>query len=43
MIILVHTFLGNVILWVPACMPPRLSFHHFYLRDGVFRSMAPGG
>ena len=43
LIIVVHTTLGNVILWVAAVHAAAALFHHFYLRDGVFKSMAPGG
>jgi cytochrome b561 len=43
LIILVHTTLGNVILWVAGVHAAAALFHHFYLRDGVFKSMAPGG
>jgi len=43
LIIVVHTTLGNVILWVAGVHAAAALFHHFYLRDGVFKSMAPGG
>jgi len=43
LIIVVHTTLGNVILWVSGVHAAAALFHHFYLRDGVFKSMAPGG
>jgi cytochrome b561 len=42
-IIVVHTTLGNVLLWVAGVHAAAALFHHFYLRDGVFKSMAPGG
>ena len=43
LIIVVHTTLGNVILWVAGVHAAAALFHHFYLRDGVFKSMVPGG
>jgi cytochrome b561 len=39
----IHTFLGNVILWIAGLHAAAALFHHFYLRDEVFQSMAPGG
>ena len=39
----IHTTLGNAILWVAAVHAAAALFHHFYLRDEVFKSMAPGG
>jgi cytochrome b561 len=38
-----HTTLGNAILWVAGVHAAAALFHHFYLRDQVFQSMAPGG
>lgn len=38
----VHTTLGNAILWIAAVHTAAALFHHFYLRDEVFESMAPG-
>ncbi|MBP1886607.1 cytochrome b [Sinorhizobium mexicanum] len=39
----IHATLGNVILWVAGVHAAAALFHHFYLRDEVFQSMAPGG
>jgi len=39
----IHTTLGNAILWVAGVHAAAALFHHFYLRDEVFQSMAPGG
>ena len=39
----IHTTLGNAILWVAGVHAAAALFHHFYLRDDVFQSMAPGG
>jgi cytochrome b561 len=39
----IHITLGNAILWVAGVHAAAALFHHFYLRDGVFKSMAPGG
>jgi cytochrome b561 len=39
----IHTILGNVILWIAGVHAAAALFHHFYLRDEVFQSMAPGG
>ena len=38
----IHTTLGNAILWVAGVHAAAALFHHFYLRDEVFQSMAPG-
>ena len=38
----IHTILGNAILWVAGAHAAAALFHHFYLRDEVFQSMAPG-
>jgi len=43
LIIAVHTTLGNVILWVAGVHAAAALFHHFFMRDGVLKSMAPGG
>ena len=43
LIIVVHTTLGDVILWVAGVHAAAALFHHFYLRDGVFKAMTPGG
>ena len=39
----IHTSLGNAILWVAGVHAAAALFHHFYLRDGVFKSMVPSG
>ena len=39
----IHITLGNAILWVAGVHAAAAVFHHFYLRDQVFQSMAPGG
>jgi cytochrome b561 len=39
----IHIILGDAILWVAGVHAAAALFHHFYLRDEVFRSMAPGG
>jgi cytochrome b561 len=39
----IHTTLGNAILWVAGVHAAAALFHHFFLRDDVFQSMAPGG
>ncbi|MGE5146592.1 MAG: cytochrome b [Candidatus Eiseniibacteriota bacterium] len=39
----IHTTLGNAIIWVAGVHAAAALFHHFYLRDEVFQSMAPGG
>jgi cytochrome b561 len=38
----IHTTLGSAILWVAGVHAAAALFHHFYLRDEVFQSMAPG-
>jgi hypothetical protein len=38
----IHTILGNAILWVAGVHAAAALFHHFYLGDEVFQSMAPG-
>ncbi|MBR0823167.1 cytochrome b [Bradyrhizobium liaoningense] len=42
LIMKIHAILGNAILWVSGVHAAAALFHHFYLRDEVFRSMAPG-
>jgi cytochrome b561 len=42
LIIKMHITLGNAILWVAGGHAAAALFHRFYLRDEVFRSMAPG-
>jgi cytochrome b561 len=43
LIMKIHIALGNAIVWVAGVHAAAALFHHFYLRDEVFRSMAPGG
>ena len=43
LIIKIHAILGNAILCVAGTHAAAALFHHFYLRDEVFQSMAPGG
>src|SRR5690242_6950371 len=38
----IHTILGKAVLWVAGVHAGAALFHHFYLRDEVFQSMAPG-
>jgi cytochrome b561 len=38
----IHAALGHTILWVAGVHAAAALFHHFYLRDEVFQSMAPG-
>jgi cytochrome b561 len=38
----VHTWLGDVILWLAGFHALAALFHHFVLGDGVFASMLPG-
>jgi cytochrome b561 len=38
----IHFFLGNAILWVAGLHAAAALLHHFYLRDGVLRSMLLG-
>jgi cytochrome b561 len=38
----VHGWLGDTILWVAGAHAAAALYHHFYLRDGVLRSMLPG-
>jgi cytochrome b561 len=42
LIIEIHTALGNVILCAAGVHAAAALFHHFYLRDGVLKSMGPG-
>ncbi|MBV9523533.1 MAG: cytochrome b/b6 domain-containing protein [Alphaproteobacteria bacterium] len=41
-VIALHTTLGNVILWIAGFHAAAALLHHFYLGDGVLRSMLPG-
>jgi cytochrome b561 len=38
----IHGWLGDVILWVAGFHAAAALYHHFVLKDGVLRSMAPG-
>jgi cytochrome b561 len=38
----IHTWLGDTILWVAGLHAAAALYHHFWLRDGVLRSMLPG-
>jgi cytochrome b561 len=38
----IHTIFGNAIPWIAGLHAAAALFHHFYLRDGVLKSMAPG-
>jgi len=38
----IHTWLGDAILWIAGLHAAAALFHHFFLRDGVLRSMLPG-
>lgn len=42
LIMKIHTTLGNAILWIAGVHAAAALFHHFYLRDDIFQSMAPG-
>ena len=42
LIMKIHTTLGDAILWVAGVHAAAALFHHFYLRDEVFQSMASG-
>ena len=39
----VHGWLGDVILWLAGAHAVAALYHHFLLKDGVLRSMLPGG
>jgi cytochrome b561 len=39
----IHGWLGDVILWTAGLHAAAALYHHFLLRDGVLRSMLPGG
>jgi len=41
-IALIHTWLGQAILWVAGVHAAAALYHHFILRDRVLRSMLPG-
>lgn len=43
LIMKMHIILGEAILWVAGAHAAAALFHHFYLRDEVFKSMIPGG
>jgi cytochrome b561 len=38
----IHTWLGDAIMWVAGVHAAAALYHHFFLRDGVLRSMLPG-
>ena len=38
----IHITLGDAILWIAGVHAAAALFHHFYLRDEVFQSMASG-
>jgi len=42
LIMKIHATLGDAILWVAGVHAAAALFHHFYLRDQVFRSMLSG-
>lgn len=42
LIMQIHSTLGDAILWVAGVHASAALFHHFYLHDEVFKSMAPG-
>ncbi|MDE2607203.1 MAG: cytochrome b [Burkholderiales bacterium] len=37
-----HGWLGDVILWLAGAHAAAALFHHYFLKDGVLRSMLPG-
>lgn len=37
-----HVILGEAILWAAGAHAAAALFHHFYLRDEIFKSMIPG-
>ena len=37
-----HGWLGDAILWIAGLHAAAALYHHFFLRDGVLRSMIPG-
>ena len=39
----IHSTLGTAILWIAGVHAAAALFHHFYLRDEVFKSMASRG
>ncbi|MDB5953665.1 cytochrome b/b6 domain-containing protein [Ramlibacter sp.] len=38
----IHGWLGDAILWLAGLHALAALYHHFFLRDGVLRSMLPG-
>jgi cytochrome b561 len=38
----IHTWLGDAILWIAGVHAAAAFYHHFFLRDEVLRSMLPG-
>jgi cytochrome b561 len=43
LIMKMHILLGEAILWIAGAHAAAALFHHFCLRDEVFKSMIPGG
>lgn len=43
LVIEIHTTLATVLLWLSGLHAAAALFHHLCLRDGVLKSMAPGG
>ncbi|ABR91541.1 Cytochrome B561 [Janthinobacterium sp. Marseille] len=41
LIMRIHNILGTAILWIAGAHAAAALFHHFYLRDEVFKSMIP--
>ena len=37
-----HTWLGDAILWLAGLHAVAALYHHFFLKDGVLKSMLPG-
>jgi cytochrome b561 len=37
-----HGWLGDVILWLAGAHAAAALFHHYFLKDGVLRTMLPG-
>lgn len=37
----IHSFLGDAIIWLAGIHAVAALYHHFVLKDGVFRSMLP--
>jgi cytochrome b561 len=39
----VHGWLGDAVMWIAGLHAAAALYHHFVRRDGVLRSMLPGG